>query len=147
MNLRALIIGIFLASFLLTCQKDAYTPLPFVEVNIQIYPNTLQYSELNSSGGFVYLTANSPSRGIIVYRIDQSDFLAFERTCPHDPNACCEGTQCARLVVDDSRLSVSDACCGSVYLILDGSNISGPSQYRLKQYNTSFDGNILHIYD
>lgn len=137
----------FIVLFFTSCQKDAYTPLPFVEVNIQIFPNSTQYYELNSLGGFVYLTANFPSRGIIVYRLNQTDFMAFERTCPHDPDACCEGTECARLVVDENRLFISDPCCGSVYLILDGSNESGPSQYNLKQYHTSYDGYTLHIFD
>ena len=134
--------------FLVTCQKEAYTPLPHVDVNIQIFPNSIQYLSLNSIGGYEYLTANPPSRGIIVYRIDQSSFVAFERTCPYDPEGCCEGTQCSRLVVDDeSPFLISDPCCGSLYLILDGSNVSGPSQYPLKQYHTSFDGISLRIYD
>ena len=133
--------------FLVACQKDAYTPLPHVDVNIQIFPNSTQYLDLNAVGGFVYLTANYPSRGVIVYRLGSSDFIAFERTCPHDPNACCDETQCSRLVVEDSRLTISDPCCGSLYLILDGSNVSGPSQYPLKQYHTSYDGVTLRIFD
>lgn len=148
MKFRLSLIAVSMILFLVTCQKDAYTPLPHVDVNIQIFPNTTQYIDLNSIGGFVYLTANYPSRGIIVYRIDQSSFVAFERTCPHDPDGCCEGNQCARLVVDEnSPFIISDPCCGSMYLILDGSNVSGPSQYPLKQYHTSFDGNSLRIYD
>jgi len=133
--------------FLTTCQKEAYTPLPHVEVNIQIFPNSTQYLDLNAVGGFVYLTANYPSRGIIVYRIGPNDFMAFERTCPHDPNDCCDESQCARLVVEENRLTISDPCCGSLYLILDGSNVSGPSQYPLKQYHTSYDGATLRIFD
>jgi len=144
---KTILIYLLLLLFLTACQKDASSPLPHVEVNIQIFPNSIQYLELNSPGGFVYLTANSPSRGITVYRIDQSSFIAFERTCPYDPDACCEGTQCSRLIVEDSRLSILDPCCGSTYLILDGSNISGPSQYPLKQYHTSYDGTTLRIYD
>jgi len=144
---KLLLINLFIVFLLTTCQKDAYTPLPHVDVNIQLFPNSTQYLDINTVGGFVYITANYPSRGIIVYRLTDSEFLAFERTCPHDPDACCTGTQCSRLVVDQSRLRITDSCCQSVYLILDGSNISGPSQYRLKQYNTSYDGTVLHIFD
>lgn len=147
MKIKALNIFLFLIFFLAGCQKEAYTPLPFVEVNIQIFPNSPQYFNLNSNGGFEYLLANPPSRGIIVYRTLPNEFIAFERTCPHDPDACCSGSECARLVVDESRLTISDSCCGSIYLILDGSNISGPSQYRLKQYHTSYDGTTLRIFD
>lgn len=146
MRLKTALITLLFIS-LVACQKDTYTPLPFVEVNIQLFPNSTQYLDLNAVGGFVYLTANYPSRGIIVYRLGTTDFVAFERTCPHDPDACCEGDQCSRLVVQESRLTIIDPCCESTYLILDGSNISGPSQYPLKQYHTSYDGTTLRIYD
>jgi len=147
MKTKTLLVSISILLFLVTCQKEAYTPLPHVEVNIQIFPNSTQFLDLNAVGGFVYLTANYPSRGVIVYRISPNDFIAFERTCPHDPDACCTDNECSRLVVDDSRLTISDSCCGSVYLILDGSNISGPSEYPLKQYYTSYDGTTLRIFD
>jgi nitrite reductase/ring-hydroxylating ferredoxin subunit len=147
MRIRIVYASLLVLFFLTACQKEAYTPLPHVDVNIQVFPNSTQYLDLNATGGFVYLTANFPSRGIIVYRIAPSDFIAFERTCPHDPNACCEGSQCSRLVVEDSRLTIMDPCCKSVYLILDGSNISGPSQYPLKQYHTTYDGVTLRIFD
>lgn len=147
MKTKALVVSLLTILFLTTCQKEAYTPLPHVEVNIQLFPNSTQYLNLNATGGFEYITANYPSRGIIVYRIAPSDFIAFERTCPHDPDDCCEGLECTRLIVEDSRLTISDPCCSSVYLILDGSNISGPSQYPLKQYHTSYDGTTLRIYD
>jgi nitrite reductase/ring-hydroxylating ferredoxin subunit len=141
------LVSLFLFVFLTHCQKDAYTPLPHVDVNIQILPNSIQYLDLNAVGGFIYLTANYPSRGIIVYRLGPNDFKAYERTCPYDPDGCCSGSSCSRLVVEENRLSIIDSCCNSVYLILDGSNISGPSTYPLKQYHTSYDGTTLRIYD
>ncbi|MCD6179957.1 MAG: hypothetical protein J7K39_08635 [Bacteroidales bacterium] len=147
MKIKILLAFLVLSLFLVDCQKDAYTPLPYVEVNIQIFPNSTQYLDLNAVGGFIYLTANYPSRGIIVYRVGAADFVAFERTCPHDPDECCTGNVCSRLVVEDNRLYISDPCCGSVYLILDGSNVSGPSQYPLKQYHTSYDGTVLRIFN
>ncbi|MDA3904752.1 MAG: hypothetical protein PF484_01630 [Bacteroidales bacterium] len=148
MKAKTRLFSLFMIFLLLSCQKDSYSPLPQVDVNIQIFPNSTQYLDLNTVGGFVYLTANYPSRGIIVYRIDQSNFVAFERTCPHDPDECCDGDQCSRLIVDvESPFIISDPCCGSLYLILDGSNVNGPSQYPLKQYHTSFDGTSLRIYD
>ena len=147
MKVKPLLITLLAFLLNISCQKNAYSPLPHVDVNIQLYPNTSQYIDLNTVGGFVYLTANYPSRGIIVYRVSDTDFIAFERTCPYDPDKCCEGNECARLVVDNSHLTISDPCCNSKYLILDGSNVSGPSTFPLKQYHTTFDGNALHIYD
>lgn len=128
------------------CKKED-DPLPFTVVNISIDPNSTQFQNLNTVGGHEYLTANSPSRGVIVYRISVNDFVAFERTCPHDPDACCDEISCARLIVEDDGIIIKDDCCGSTYLILDGSNVSGPSVKPLKYYNTSYDGKTLHIYN
>ncbi|OYT17543.1 MAG: hypothetical protein B7C24_02085 [Bacteroidetes bacterium 4572_77] len=129
------------------CNEDDNDPLPFAVVNIQIEPNSTQFLNLNTTGGFEYITANPPSRGIIVYRIDVNNFVAFERTCPHDPDACCDETSCSRITVQEDGLIMIDECCGSTYLILDGSNVSGPSVQPLKQYSTSYNGRILHIYN
>ena len=128
------------------CEKED-DPLPYAVVNITIEPNSTQYINLNTSGGHEYLTANYPSRGIVVYRINLTDFVAFERTCPHDPDACCTTEGCSRIVVESDGIILSDDCCGSTYLILDGSNVAGPSVKPLKQYRTSFDGRYLHIYN
>jgi len=128
------------------CQKEE-NPLPFAVVNIYIEPNSTLFINLNTVSGHEYITANEPSRGIIVYRISVNEFMAFERTCPHDPDACCDENGCSRLIVEDDGVIITDECCGSTYLILDGSNVSGPSVKPLKQYRTSYDGKTLHIYN
>lgn len=139
--------GLILFAILATqCVKED-DPLPFAVVNIRIEPNSTQYINLNTVGGHEYLTANFPSRGVLVYRIGVSEFVAFERTCPHDPDACCDETGCSRLTVEDDGIIIKDACCESTYLILDGSNVAGPSVKPLKQYFTSYDGKTLHIYN
>jgi len=136
---------VFFALLVSQCKKED-APLPFAVVNIRIEPNSTEFINLNTVGGHEYLTALFPSRGVIVYRISVDEFVAFERTCPHDPDACCsEG--CSRLVVEDDGIIIKDGCCESTYLILDGSNITGPSVKPLKQYFTSYNGKTLHIYN
>lgn len=144
-----LILGGFILLGLVFAQcKKEEDPLPFAVVNIYLEPNSTLYINLNTVGGWEYITSNYPSRGLIVYRISVNDFVAFERTCPHDPDACCDAEDgCTRLTVEESGLVIKDSCCESEYLILDGSNISGPSVKPLKQYRTSYDGKTLHIYN
>jgi len=144
-----LIIGLIAIGLLSArCKKENDDPLPYAIVNIRIEPNSTLYINLNTVGGYEYLTADYPSRGIIVYRISVTEFVAFERTCPHDPDACCSVEEgCSRLIVDKGGLIIKDECCESTYLILDGSNVEGPSVKPLKRYNTSFDGKTLHIYN
>ncbi|HPE56961.1 MAG TPA: hypothetical protein PK904_11210 [Bacteroidales bacterium] len=116
--------------------SNAY--IPNVPVNFYISPNTIDFIP---AGGWKYYD-NEGYRGIIVYRIDQYNFMAYERTCPYDPQK-----DCAQVEVDQSTYTLIDSCCMSRFNIIDGSPVSGPSTYPLKYYFTEFDGNLLHIYN
>ncbi len=124
--------------FVVSCRKDNQKPeIPYVVVNIQLYPNTLDYIPVS---GWVYVTGGY--RGLIVYRMTDNDFMAYERTCPYDPDK-----DCARVEVESSNITAVDSCCGSQYILTDGSPIRGPSGYSLQQYRTSYDGNQLRIFN
>lgn len=138
---------LILLLFLVYACKEESKPLPYTQVNFSIQPDSPLYPSLNTVGGFAMLTANYPSRGIIVYRLNSTTFMAYERTCPYDADACCTQDTCTRLVVQDNALLISDPCCGSEFLILDGSVSTGPSTYPLKQYAADYDGTNLHIYE
>ncbi len=126
------------------CKKDDKNDeVDIGYVNITINPNSTEYLELNIVSGWVYLYASPPSRGIIVYRLSQDEFKAYERTPPYNPNACCEGSSCTKLVVEN--LFVKDTCLDVEYLIIDGSWVSGPGKVNLVQYNTYYDGTLLNI--
>ncbi len=147
MKLSSITLSILLfIGLVYACKEDAQ-PLPYTHVNINIRPDSPLYPSLNTVGGFAMLTANYPSRGVIVYRLSNNEFLAFERTCPHDADACCNQDTCTRLIVENNGLEVSDPCCSSKFLIIDGTVASGPSKYPLKQYVADYNGDILHIYN
>ena len=136
---------VFLSVF---CNKDKpCQDFPDTYINITLQPNTMDYIP---AGGYVYVTANYPSRGIIVYRQFTDQFLAFERTCPYDPYGCClddDATQCTRLIVEGSGIIIIDSCCLSRYLMTDGSPFEGPSSCPLYQYQTYYDGTYLRIFN
>jgi hypothetical protein len=127
---------------LVSCRKDnkdIYSGLiPDVPVNFYIQPNTIDFLP---AGSWRYYD-NEGYRGVIVYRIDQYVFMAYERTCPYDPQ-----NECAIVEVDPASYTLIDSCCMSRYLILDGMPFSGPSSLPLKQYFTDFNGNYLHVYN
>ena len=127
-----------------SCKKeDNNNEVDVGYVNIAIDPNSTQYLELNTVGGWLYLTANPPSRGIIVYRFSQDQFMAYERTPPSSPNECCkENGVCTRLIVDNPF--VVDTCLSYDYLILDGSP-QAPATKMLVTYQTYYDGSVLRI--
>ncbi len=129
------------ALLIFSCRKkNEYPLIPNVYVNLYIDINSALYNDLNSVGGYLYLTGGN--RGILVYRNSIDEFKAFERTCPYDPDK-----DCARIEVDLSGLFAIDSCCFSKFLLLDGSVHNGPSTLPLKQYRTTFDGDFLHIFN
>ena len=116
-------------------------------VNFTIYPNTIHEYELNTVGGFKYYTSDplSTSRGIIVYRLYQDEFRAYDRLPPNNPSCQDANGNLTRLVVD--LPFVIDNCNGIKYNIINGDIFEGDGIYPLIQYHTSFDGSALRIYN
>ncbi len=138
----------FLVLLVSGCSKDDRNPfIPDVYINITIDPNSTFYQELNTVGGWMYLTSELPSRGIIVYRSDIMEFLAFDRTPPNDPNRCCNNNICTRLLVGDFYPFAKDTCTGTSYLLLNGSIFEGEGRYPLIRYNTTYNGHLLRIFN
>ena len=122
------------------CNGYEHQTIPYTYVNFTIYPNDVSYSALNHFGGYMYFTGGVD--GIVIYRLDYSTFVAYDRACPYDwenPDSW--------IWVEDNGLILHDSCCGSRFNILDGTVINGPSRHPLKYYRTSFDGMRLHIYN
>jgi nitrite reductase/ring-hydroxylating ferredoxin subunit len=145
-NNNALLIFIVLPFLLVfACKKDnPEDQIPYAYINIYIEPNSTMYLPLNVVGGSVYLTAASPSKGLIVYRTGVDEFVAFERTCPNDPaNNCDTGP----VKIEHAGTTAVDSCCMSRFILQDGSVFAGPSKYPLRSYRTEYNGSILHIYN
>jgi len=131
---------LLLCIFLLnSCKEDEN--IPYVPVNISIDVYDALYGDISVVGGYMYITGGY--KGIIIYRKSQEEFVTIERACPYKPLLDCE-----RLAVDDSTLLfVKDDCCGSRFLITDGSIINGPATKPAKLHNNNFDGRYLYIYN
>ena len=125
--------------FLYGC-KNQYEGIPNVNVNVFINIQNPQYQSLSGMGSWAYVEGGS--KGIIVFNLDNDNFLAYERHCPYQP----ENT-CSKISVDETNLFAVDTCCSSKYQLIDGSAIDGPATLPLKRYNTSFDGNIINIWN
>jgi hypothetical protein len=141
--MRIILTGIMmcLLGLAMSCRKENPPPrIPEVYVNFFLDPNSTEYLPLNASGGWVYVTGGY--RGILIYRLTQTEFLAYERTCPYDPD-----TPTARIEMEPSFTTMLCPACKSRYIILDGTPFEGPSVYLLKQYHTQYDGVLLYVYN
>jgi Rieske Fe-S protein len=123
-----------------SCKKEKQT-VPNVVVDIRMYSADPSFLPLNPVGGWVYV--NGGNRGILVYRKTLSDFMAFDRTCTYnaaDPNEVVK-------VDPTSNVIAVDAHCGSRFEMTGGGVTQGPATIPLKYYQTTFDGQVLHIFN
>lgn len=132
---------VFILLSLLSCRREPNI-VPDVLVDIQVNINNPGYFQLQAVGGWMYFEAGS--RGIIVYRRSIDEFKAYDRHCTYNPN-----DPCGKVVVDTSNnIIAQDACCGSQFILTDGSVNQGPATFALKAYQTFYDGQgILRIYN
>lgn len=122
------------------CKKDANNGVPITPVDIYLYTNNPSFVNINGVGGWLYITGGV--RGILVYRKSPSEFMAYDRNCTYQSSDAC-----ATVVVDATNILATDTCCHSKFSMYDGSVTQAPAGLPLKAYNTTFDGNVLHIYN
>ena len=123
-----------------SCNKKDNGAIPNVPVDIYIYTGDPLFFSLQVAGGWEYVTGGS--RGILIYHASNSDFMAYDRHCPYLP----ENT-CGQIAVNSTNISAVDSCCGSQFSMVDGSIQKGPAAMPLKQYQATFDGTVLHIFN
>lgn len=129
-----------LAIFIFGCKKRKNTVIPYIPVNIYIYPSDPNFNKINTPGGWVYL--NGGSRGIIVYRRSNEEFVAYDRHCTYDTE-----NACGQVEVTSSQITAIDSCCMSEFVLTDGSVVKSPATVPLQSYQVSYNGNELHIFN
>ena len=141
-KIQILIISALLAGTFFGCNKAQTPIIPNVPVYLVIYPNDPLYYDVQIVGGWMYIGGGY--RGILLYRVSNEEFAAYERACPGAPEA-----DCGRIEVDlSSNITAYCPCDSTSYLLLDGSQLSGPGPgIPLKAYGTDWDGNKLVIYN
>lgn len=133
--------AILMVIFVTSCNKKLDNEIDInAHIDFTIYPNTLEYQELNVVGGWLYLSAPLPSYGIIAYRYSLDEFMAYDRKPLINNDSC-----------SDNRLNVDypyivDECNGQTYSILTGYNQNGSGRH-IYWYQTEFDGSALRIHN
>lgn len=137
---KILVFGMML--FVLSCRATRRNPVPSVPVDILINISLPEYIDLQNVGSYAFV--NGGSKGIIVYRVSQEQFIAFDRHSPADASFNCPMPLTPR---EDNFLELSDSCSTARFSLLDGSAIEG-SDVGLRQYMTYFDGSSkVRIYN
>lgn len=128
--------------FVGSCSPDpGDDPIPFVPFSeIYINLNLPEYVALKFDGGSMPIDGGV--RGIILYRVNATTYIAYERNCSFQPNEAC-----ATVDVHISQLYMFDPCCGSTFSFADGSPLGGVAWRPLHRYRTKVDAEILTITD
>ena len=128
--------------FGLGCCKSDLVDDPIPVTNFPDYVVNLsapEFATLLVDGG--YKEVNSIGvRGVIIYRKDAANYLAFERNCSYHPNDAC-----ATVNVHSSKLYMSDPCCGSTFSFETGNPTGGAAWRPLRLYQTELTGGTLTI--
>ena len=104
----------------------------------QLDLNLPQYNNLNFPGNS-FTHYNYGINGVVVYNLNNSQFMAFELTDPnHVPSSCS--------VLEVDGIQASCGCeDGNVYSIITGQLVEGQGEYTLKPYRVERSGNVLQI--
>ena len=129
---------LLIALVILGCENEVDN-FPQVDVNLNLYINNPEFFNIETPGGWIYL--NGGVAGILLYRKNLDEFIAYDRASTYDPIADCA------ITVDSDNIILKDPCSESQFLITDGSVIQGPASQALKRYNTYFYGNNLSIFN
>lgn len=131
--------------FAMACKKNSTTQsntnniVPYVPVNVTIYPGDPQYFKIQTAGGWIYYNTAGVN-GIIIYRKTPTEFVTIERTSTYLPNDAA-----ALAKVQSDNFTLKDTVSGSKWQIIDGAVTNGPATYALKRYQNTYDGNALKI--
>lgn len=112
------------------------------QVNFAILSGSAQFFPLNNIGGSIYVSGYGLN-GIVIYRLSQNQFMAYDRACTYDG---CNNTK-AQVLMETGNTSMRDTLCNSVFNSADGSVQQAPATVPLYQYQTSWDGNQLVVFN
>jgi len=136
-NLRFFFILILILSIFIRCD-DNEIPFPEVSVNVTLALDT----QLGNMLVGEYRTIDGHGLGgLIIYRADRNEFLAFDRACTYEASRKC--------VLEDAVSFFKCPCCESEFWMVGvdiaGSVYQGPASYPLKQYNCYFNAPNLVV--
>lgn len=124
------------------CDKgNNSSPIPYVPVNRSLTLANPQYNALYGIGGFVIIP-DAGAGGVIAVRATNDQVFAFDLQCTKDVNDVNSITH-----PDASDLFLECDVCKSQWLLISGQLNKGPATYPLQQYQTSFDGYVVKIYN
>jgi len=135
---------IIISTLFLHCDNEKEFYFPYVEVDVRLHVYT-DLADMGNNTSKFYSGEYSGLGGILIYRLSQWEFLAFDLACTYEISPDC--------VIEKYKgvdIFFKCPCCSSEYTI-DANSINGnfvskePARFPLKQYNAYVDNDYLYI--
>ena len=133
---KLVILILFLSLLSCGASDDGNTILPNISVSETVFLNNPSAQNLKFPTGSI--TISGGIAGIIIYNLNDIQFFAWDRACPHEDPI----NRCVLNVVDTFWMECS--CDDIRFSILDGSPQSG-TQFSARQYRVVRNGDNLII--
>jgi len=152
-KIRYFLIAPIILCTMVSCERNKNDVIPDEIVDFSI--DILDFPDLQSITGSAAVDKNDAriidrryaggfdDNGIIIYRSMEDEFLAYDRTCPHD--YAVNGLS-VKVNIDFTQ-AVCPRCSTRYELFSFGTPGSGPGKYPLKNYKTGFDGRYLRVWN
>jgi Rieske Fe-S protein len=135
-KINIFLILIVLLTTVITCKSDTVDIIPNQPFRLTLSPNEV----LSIGIGTAITKETGGVRGLIIYRLSDTEFQAYDRLCTNYP------ADTATVVLDKATLIATCPRCKSTFQINVYAQVNkGPAKYALKQYQTSFTGGRLEI--
>lgn len=129
-----------------SCNKDSVNRNPFLpelDFEFSINLNLPLYNNLKFTGGSVFINEFG-HQGIILYNLNNNNYLAWEASCPnHTPNSCSKTKSIGSLTECECENYQYSLATGQ--LLNPSTNIT--NQYPMINYGVRVSGNNLVIYN
>lgn len=129
---------------LFSCSPDGINNgnphLPNVNFSKEINTNLPAYNSLKFVSNPVLITdAGVGVKGIVVMKVGEGAYNAFEASCPsHDPSSCSQ--------MSINGINVKCSCENYEYSLYSGGAVNG-APYPLKYYRTEVMGDVIRVYN
>jgi nitrite reductase/ring-hydroxylating ferredoxin subunit len=124
----------FLTIFTLMACKNEKSPVPYGPVDIQLDLNRPEFNAFIVTT-HIFITGGGSGLGIVVYRMSQNEFKAYDRMCTSTSHG-----EWQRLAISqNSSILLECPECGSRFSLIDGAVNRGPAQFYLTEYQTFYN--------
>ena len=113
--------------------------LPDLNFRFQLNLSLPEYNDLQFPGNS-YATYNYGVKGVVIYNINNNQYVAFELSDPNHPVRSCSAMKVNGVIA-------SCDCDDNTYNVITGQVSEGEGVYSMKPYRVERSGNTLQVYN